>query len=43
MVETANPRQNVTFPSNGGEAHGYLALPASGRGLGVVVVQEWWA
>jgi carboxymethylenebutenolidase len=42
MVETANPRQNVTFPSNGGEAHGYLALPASGRGPGVVVVQEWW-
>jgi carboxymethylenebutenolidase len=37
-----NPRQNVTFPSNGGSAHGYLATPASGRGPGVVVVQEWW-
>ena len=37
-----NPRQNVTFASNGGSAHGYLATPASGRGPGVVVVQEWW-
>ena len=26
MTET-NPRQNVTFASNGGEAHGYLAKP----------------
>jgi carboxymethylenebutenolidase len=37
-----NPVQNVTFPSNGGTAHGYLALPPSGRGPGVVVIQEWW-
>jgi carboxymethylenebutenolidase len=37
-----NPRQNTTFPSNGGEAHGYLALPASGTGPGVIVIQEWW-
>src|SRR5918912_1444049 len=37
-----NPRQNVSFPSNGGSAHGYLRTPASGRGPGVVVVQEWW-
>jgi carboxymethylenebutenolidase len=42
MAETANPRQNVTFASNGGEAHGYLALPESGRGPGLVVIQEWW-
>ncbi|WP_035845196.1 dienelactone hydrolase family protein [Kitasatospora azatica] len=34
--------QNVTFPSNGGQAHGYLALPPQGRGPGLVVVQEWW-
>jgi carboxymethylenebutenolidase len=34
--------QNVTFPSNGGTAEGYLATPASGRGPGVVVIQEWW-
>lgn len=37
-----NPHQNVTFASNGGEAHGYFALPASGSGPGVVVIQEWW-
>jgi carboxymethylenebutenolidase len=37
-----NPYQNVTFPSNGGEAHGYLALPAGGSGPGLVVIQEWW-
>lgn len=39
---TENPHQNVTFPSGGGTAHGYLALPASGSGPGVVVIQEWW-
>lgn len=32
----------VRFPSNGGEAEGYLAKPASGGGPGVVVIQEWW-
>jgi carboxymethylenebutenolidase len=37
-----NPRQNVTFPSNGAEAHGYLARPPSGSGPGVIVIQEWW-
>jgi carboxymethylenebutenolidase len=35
-------RQNVTFPSNGGEGHGYLATPPSGSGPGLVVIQEWW-
>ncbi len=39
---TDNPRQNVTFPSNGSPAHGYLATPASGSGPGVIVIQEWW-
>ena len=33
---------NVEFPSNGGTATGYLAMPASGSGPGVVVIQEWW-
>ncbi|MCW2599745.1 MAG: carboxymethylenebutenolidase [Frankiales bacterium] len=44
MVENTveNPRQNVTFPSNGDTAHGYLALPPSGSGPGVIVIQEWW-
>jgi carboxymethylenebutenolidase len=37
-----NSLQNVTFASNGSTAHGYLALPDSGRGPGVVVIQEWW-
>ncbi|WP_035792438.1 dienelactone hydrolase family protein [Kitasatospora mediocidica] len=37
-----NARQNVTFPSGGGRAHGYLALPPSGHGPGLLVVQEWW-
>jgi carboxymethylenebutenolidase len=32
----------VTFPVNGSEASGYLALPASGHGPGIIVVQEWW-
>lgn len=32
----------VTFPSNGQQAEGYLAKPSSGRGPGVVVIQEWW-
>jgi carboxymethylenebutenolidase len=36
------PYQNVTFPSNGGTAHGYLAVPESGSGPGLIVIQEWW-
>lgn len=32
----------VEFASNGGTAQGYQALPASGSGPGVVVIQEWW-
>ena len=35
-------RQNTTFPIAGGEAHGYLAVPPSGTGPGVLVIQEWW-
>jgi carboxymethylenebutenolidase len=34
--------EKVTFPSNGDTAQGYLAVPPSGSGLGVMVVQEWW-
>jgi carboxymethylenebutenolidase len=41
-VAEQGSRQNTSFPSNGGEAHGYLAVPASGSGPGVVVIQEWW-
>jgi carboxymethylenebutenolidase len=42
VVAEQNARQNVTFPSNGSEAHGYLALPPSGSGPGLIVIQEWW-
>ena len=36
------PAEMVSFPSNGSTADGYLARPASGRGPGVIVIQEWW-
>jgi carboxymethylenebutenolidase len=32
----------VEFPSNGGTTAGYLATPKSGKGPGVLVIQEWW-
>ncbi len=32
----------VEYESNGGTAPGYLAVPESGSGPGVVVLQEWW-
>ncbi|MER6138094.1 dienelactone hydrolase family protein [Streptomyces sp. NPDC001815] len=38
----APAHQNVTFPSAGSTAHGYLALPPAGQGPGVIVIQEWW-
>ncbi len=34
--------QMVKYPANGGTAEGYLAAPASGKGAGVIVIQEWW-
>jgi carboxymethylenebutenolidase len=42
MSEHPNPVHNVTFASNGDEAYGYLTLPASRSGPGVIVIQEWW-
>ncbi|NUP75699.1 MAG: dienelactone hydrolase family protein [Sinomonas sp.] len=41
-MSAERPFQNVTFPSAGREAHGYLARPESGSGPGVIVIQEWW-
>jgi len=32
----------VEFRSNGGTGSGYLAVPTSGSGPGVVVIQEYW-
>ncbi|MEU6968710.1 alpha/beta fold hydrolase [Kitasatospora aureofaciens] len=42
MPDQGGSRQNVSFPSNGRTAHGYLARPPQGVGPGLVVVQEWW-
>jgi carboxymethylenebutenolidase len=36
------PSETVEFRSNGGTAEGYLSVPESGKGAGVVVIQEWW-
>jgi carboxymethylenebutenolidase len=41
-VSEDSTAQNTTFASNGGQAHGYLSVPASGSGPGVIVIQEWW-
>ena len=32
----------IQFPSNGSVGEGYLAMPESGSGPGVVVIQEYW-
>lgn len=47
MMAKRTPHQNVTFdlPTKSGDdttGHGYLALPDSGTGPGVLVIQEWW-
>ncbi|MFD5117173.1 dienelactone hydrolase family protein [Streptomyces sp. NPDC058391] len=34
--------QNVSFPSAGTTAYGYLAVPPAGHGPGIIVIQEWW-
>ena len=34
--------ETVSFASNGGTSAGYLAIPDSGKGPGVIVIQEWW-
>lgn len=32
----------ISFPSNGQNTKGYLALPPSGSGPAILVIQEWW-
>jgi carboxymethylenebutenolidase len=32
----------ITFAGNGDQYEGYLKRAASGRGPGVIVIQEWW-
>ncbi len=34
--------EEIELASNGDHAPGYLVVPASGSGPGVVVIQEWW-
>jgi carboxymethylenebutenolidase len=34
--------EKVEFRANGGTCAGYLAKPASGKGPGLLVIQEWW-
>ncbi|HEY1403829.1 MAG TPA: dienelactone hydrolase family protein [Pyrinomonadaceae bacterium] len=36
------PNEMVEFKSNGATAEGYLAVPESGSGPGIIVIQEWW-
>lgn len=36
------PNELVEFNSNGGTTRGFLAVPDSGKGAGVIVIQEWW-
>ena len=32
----------IRYPTDGTSASGYLAVPTSGHGAGVIVIQEWW-
>jgi carboxymethylenebutenolidase len=32
----------IQFSSNGSTCSGYLSIPESGKGPGVIVIQEWW-
>lgn len=32
----------IQFPANGHATAGYLAIPSSGKGPGLLVLQEWW-
>jgi carboxymethylenebutenolidase len=34
--------REIDFASDGERVRGYFAVPASGRGRGVLVIQEWW-
>ena len=36
------PGSMVTFAANGHTADGYLSLPPSGKGPGLLVIQEYW-
>ena len=42
MANVAAMGEMIEFPSNGSTATGYLAMPPSGGGVPLVVIQEWW-
>lgn len=42
MVYVSRMGQMIEFSSGDIDARGYLAVPSSGTGPGVIVVQEWW-
>jgi carboxymethylenebutenolidase len=42
VVTQERAGRDIEFASDGDRVRGYLALPPSGRGPGVVVIQEWW-
>jgi carboxymethylenebutenolidase len=41
-LASERPGREIEFGSNGDRARGYVSAPASGRGPGVIVIQEWW-
>lgn len=41
-ISIAAMSETVEFASNGNTASGHLAIPESGSGPGVIVIQEWW-
>ena len=41
-MSTNNPGEMISFRANGRTAEGYLSLPPSGSGPGLIVIQEWW-
>ncbi len=42
MATVPSMGDHVEFASNGSNGQGYLAVPESGSGPGVVLIQEWW-
>src|SRR5262249_24772896 len=42
VVTQERAGRDIEFASNGDRGRRYPALPPSGRGAGVLVIQEWW-
>ncbi|MFQ5417797.1 MAG: dienelactone hydrolase family protein [Myxococcota bacterium] len=41
-MSPARSGRDIRFTSDGASVAAYLCVPASGRGPGVLVIQEWW-